>query len=454
MKGLVIFDLDMTLIDTREIEQLKIERKWTEIRQNHFATNVYAGIHDCLNFLDNNDIKVAVATTFPKEGYAIPLLRYHNILVNEIVGYHDVSYRKPYPDSILFCINKLGIKDKLKVIYIGDEREDILAARRAGVLSIGALWGSSNVEYFNDINPDYIADKPTDLMDILKEFYKIEDSYYDLGNYGNKLHYKYALDEEVTLLFENGNHFYVTDKNYNGYLVSKNRLGESIFLNLDKNMNKTTHSEYVKKRRIKFHDFKLYDEKILCRFARDAIINNGIFLSEKLHESAIIYCNDYYPKWHYQHDIDDFTQKILDLKNGNNTEYFIKILESLINLDNKELALVVFPSSEPYKYGALYRIVDIICTKYGLINASKCLQRYRSVSQSKYNERSVKKHIESIRLINMELLKNKFILVIDDITTTHNSFKAAKIIILSSGLKYKNLKFLSFAKTADRGSSY
>lgn len=61
-------------------------------------------------------------------------------------------------------------KEKLvaaKTVYIGDEARDIQAAKKNKVVSIAVGWGY--VKSLEKDNPDYFADKPKDLVKIIKK---------------------------------------------------------------------------------------------------------------------------------------------------------------------------------------------------------------------------------------------------------------------------------------------
>jgi len=49
-------------------------------------------------------------------------------------------------------------------IYIGDELRDIVACKKAGVKIISVTWGYDSAELLSNGNPDYIADKPSEIL--------------------------------------------------------------------------------------------------------------------------------------------------------------------------------------------------------------------------------------------------------------------------------------------------
>lgn len=58
--------------------------------------------------------------------------------------------------------------DKSSVWMVGDELRDIEAAKKADVGSIAVSWGLQDVSLLKKAAPDFIADKPADIINYLK----------------------------------------------------------------------------------------------------------------------------------------------------------------------------------------------------------------------------------------------------------------------------------------------
>lgn len=56
---------------------------------------------------------------------------------------------------------------KEKIIYIGDELRDIASCKKAGVKMIAVTWGFDSAQLIRSGNPDYIAEHPPDIVDII-----------------------------------------------------------------------------------------------------------------------------------------------------------------------------------------------------------------------------------------------------------------------------------------------
>lgn len=54
-----------------------------------------------------------------------------------------------------------------QIIYIGDEIRDIEAAKSCGVKSVAVAWGVYKKEIIAKANPDFLAEKPGDLLEVV-----------------------------------------------------------------------------------------------------------------------------------------------------------------------------------------------------------------------------------------------------------------------------------------------
>lgn len=105
----------------------------------------------------------------------------------ELDGYFDVIFgfeavplerRKPEPDALLLCIDRLGARDPGTVVYIGDHETDAMCATRAHgamsdrgksvrVLSIAVDFGGSGSVQRWSARPDHVATSAREVREIL-----------------------------------------------------------------------------------------------------------------------------------------------------------------------------------------------------------------------------------------------------------------------------------------------
>ena len=86
-------------------------------------------------------------------------------LFDIVVGWGDAHESKPAPAPILFALDKLGIGIQ-DALMVGDSHIDITSAKRAGVTSAGAAWGTLSRELLVKAEPDYILESPSELFSL------------------------------------------------------------------------------------------------------------------------------------------------------------------------------------------------------------------------------------------------------------------------------------------------
>jgi phosphoglycolate phosphatase len=87
-----------------------------------------------------------------------------------IEDYFDRIYANIGVFSKAAAIKKVVRKqraDKTKTIYVGDEVRDIEASKKSGVQIISVTWGYNGKKILSNYKPNYMADTPQDLIDII-----------------------------------------------------------------------------------------------------------------------------------------------------------------------------------------------------------------------------------------------------------------------------------------------
>lgn len=136
----IIFDLDLTLVDTSSLEELREKREWNKVYSLISSTSLYDGVREVLDIIQKNSIKVAIVSTSPKT-YIEKIVEYHSIPVHHIVGYHEAKPIKPHPEPMLKALDLLGVSAK-NAISFGDRVIDIQSSNTAGIESVACFWGT------------------------------------------------------------------------------------------------------------------------------------------------------------------------------------------------------------------------------------------------------------------------------------------------------------------------
>ncbi|KHF28368.1 HAD family hydrolase [Paenibacillus sp. 3LSP] len=165
----VIFDLDQTLIDSSAAEPLRRAREWSRVYNMIPQLLPFPGINDMLKLLDQKNIPYSIVTSSPSS-YCSRVIHYWKWKVHSTVCYHDTQRRKPHPDPMNLAVTKLGVPKEL-VVSVGDDARDVEAAKSAGIISVGALWGAENKSELLASSPDFLFDKVDQLVQFLNDRY-------------------------------------------------------------------------------------------------------------------------------------------------------------------------------------------------------------------------------------------------------------------------------------------
>lgn len=136
----VIFDLDLTLIDTSCLESYRHNRQWQEAYSHIPDTKMYEGISDVLDIIRKHSIPCAIVSTSPRP-YVEKIVAYYNLPIQHIVSYHDAKPIKPHPAQMLKALELMHV-DAKNTISFGDRAIDIQASNAAGIESVACFWGT------------------------------------------------------------------------------------------------------------------------------------------------------------------------------------------------------------------------------------------------------------------------------------------------------------------------
>lgn len=128
----------------------------------------YKNIPELLNALSGAGIKMAICSNKPdKPTNEIVEKLLDKGFFNSIFGEREGIPRKPDPAPLLEAAAEMGIKPE-NIIYLGDSGGDMIAAKKAGMLAAGVLWGFRDREELLENGADILLSDPLALMDYLK----------------------------------------------------------------------------------------------------------------------------------------------------------------------------------------------------------------------------------------------------------------------------------------------
>jgi phosphoglycolate phosphatase len=123
---------------------------------NGLSTMLFPGVAQTLKFLSEREIPLAVVTNKPIE-FVPGLLSKLGIgaYFSTLVGGDCASERKPSAAPLLLACENLGV-DVAKCLMVGDSKNDIGAARNAGMPVAAVCYGYNHGEEISISKPDII----------------------------------------------------------------------------------------------------------------------------------------------------------------------------------------------------------------------------------------------------------------------------------------------------------
>lgn len=212
----VIFDLDGTLVNTIEdlgyacdylLRNCGIEPKWTENDYKQFVGNgakllvdrafggklsadeldkqyslfkikyseikmdnahIYSGIYETVKTLKDCGLKVAVCTNKPASAAEEMVEQlFGKGFFDIITGASDDIPKKPDTAMANLILSKMNVTAE-ECVWIGDSSVDMESAQNLGCRSIAVLWGFRSAESLLKYNPDFVAEKPKDILNFFQ----------------------------------------------------------------------------------------------------------------------------------------------------------------------------------------------------------------------------------------------------------------------------------------------
>ncbi|MDD3400824.1 MAG: HAD family hydrolase [Eubacteriales bacterium] len=159
------------------------ENDWEPVKDDYYqdysrhlvdATRPYEGIVEVVTELKKRGYTLAVVTNKP-HAHAVAivcdLFRHHGDDFSAVQGQASKFVNKPDPETMNFVLTNLNI-DAKDTIYVGDSDTDVIFAHNSNMPCIGAAWGYRGEKALCLAGADYIAHKPSDILDIIDSIEK------------------------------------------------------------------------------------------------------------------------------------------------------------------------------------------------------------------------------------------------------------------------------------------
>lgn len=133
-----------------------------------FENELYPGVKEMLALLVRAGKRLLMATSKP-EVFAVKVVEHFGIadFFTVIAGSELDGRRTDKAEVILYALSSCGVSDVSQVLMIGDRKHDILGAKKAGVASVGVLYGYGTGDELQEAGADWFAETVSDLTTLL-----------------------------------------------------------------------------------------------------------------------------------------------------------------------------------------------------------------------------------------------------------------------------------------------
>lgn len=133
-----------------------------------YQLHAYQGIPELLTYLKESGIKIAVVSNKP---HAQSVNTVEHVFgkgyFDTIIGEGNGIVKKPDPAGALKAAKELGAEPE-ECLYFGDTDTDMQTGKNAGMPTVGVLWGFRGREELESFHPEYLIDRPEEMIAILK----------------------------------------------------------------------------------------------------------------------------------------------------------------------------------------------------------------------------------------------------------------------------------------------
>lgn len=131
-------------------------------------TAPYDGILQLMEELQKSGVKMSVVSNKFDAGVKELANNLFKGYLPVAIGESEKVLPKPNPSGVWLAMQLMGAS-KEDTVYIGDSEVDFQTAKNSGLTFIAVTWGFRPKSLHIDLGVKYIAEKPMDIVEILKE---------------------------------------------------------------------------------------------------------------------------------------------------------------------------------------------------------------------------------------------------------------------------------------------
>ena len=166
---------------------LLVRKLQNELSQEIEHTNLFPAMEETLQKLKANGHALGIVSSNSTENINKFLKIHHLDHLFDFVVSSTTLFGKHRSLSRLIQQQNISRAD---IIYVGDETRDIEAAKKTGIQVIAVTWGFNSLEALAAHQPNYLLDKPSGLLTIVKEITESEEVWQSSGLPDPHIHYQ------------------------------------------------------------------------------------------------------------------------------------------------------------------------------------------------------------------------------------------------------------------------
>ncbi|MDP0376513.1 phosphoglycolate phosphatase [Glaesserella parasuis] len=132
-------------------------------------SELYPNVKETLETLKAQGYILAVVTNKPTK-HVLPVLQAFKIdhLFSEALGGQSLPQIKPHPAPLYYLCGKFGLYPH-EMLFVGDSKNDILAAKAAGCKSVGLTYGYNYNIPISESEPDYVCEDFDEILKVIHQ---------------------------------------------------------------------------------------------------------------------------------------------------------------------------------------------------------------------------------------------------------------------------------------------
>ena len=132
-----------------------------------YKTTIFDGMLETLDMIKARGVKLAIVSNKPDFAtQTVVRALYGEGYFDFVTGQKPGGILKPDPTVVLSVMDSFGATRE-ECLYIGDTSTDMQTGKRAGMRTVGVLWGFRGREELEENGADVIISRPSELCDCL-----------------------------------------------------------------------------------------------------------------------------------------------------------------------------------------------------------------------------------------------------------------------------------------------